>query len=575
MSYLVFARKYRPQTFADILGQGPIVTTLTNAVRQGRVGHAYLFAGPRGTGKTSTARIFAKALNCAEGPTPTPCLACSQCEEIAQGRFLDVLEIDGASNRGIDQIRALREHSKFSTVSGAFKVYIIDEVHQITSEGFNALLKILEEPPSHVIFILATTAAHKVPATILSRCQRYDFKRLPLDLIASKLKGIAQEEKLHLSDEAAVEIGKAASGSLRDAESILDQAAAFTGGKIRLEDIETLLGTISEEIFAEAVSAIQAREPVRLLKLVAEAANSGTDLIQWVLEFLSFLRNLSAAKAGVGPLGFEDSGKEAIQHLQEISKGISGEELTVIAQMLIAAIETMRRVDEPRIPLELSLIRLSSGEPMAPVGELLNRLEQISRDLRGGAGVVSPQAQAVHQPSFAYRESRPQTPVAQKPPGSPFEVGEKARSAVSPPVAGLEGILSVWPVFVGQIQQQKAMTAAYLSEARPVQLDSGDPDQLVIGLPKGSEFQLSSLEKLPVRQLIEQVLKDLMGRAVRCSFKISDNLPESVPVRSQKEGSSSGDPAGRLENSPSGGPPSSLVDSVVDLFEGRVLPGRE
>ena len=551
MSYLVFARKYRPQTFADILGQGPIVTTLTNTVRQRRIGHAYLFTGPRGTGKTSTARIFAKSLNCVQGSTPTPCLNCPQCQEIAQGRSLDVLEIDGASNRGIDQIRALREHSKFAPAAGTFKIYIIDEVHQITSEGFNALLKILEEPPSHVIFILATTASHKVPATILSRCQRYDFKRLPLEVIIAKLKGIAHEEKLKLDDEAAVGIAKAASGSLRDAESILDQAAAFTGGAIRREDIETLLGSIDEEVFEAAVTAIQKRDPVKLLELIAEATEAGTDLVQWVFEFLSYLRNLLAAKVGAGSLGFEDMGKESIERLQGLAKEISVEQLAVITQTLAVVVETMRRVEESRVPLEIALIRLSAGEPMAPVADLIERLEQVGRELRGTA------------------PGSPARPTAAAPPAPP----------PLPKSADLEGVLALWPSFLDQLRHQKPTTAAHLSNARPLQVIAGEPTQIVIGLPKGSEFQMESLERLQNRQPIEEILKNLLGRLVRCQFEVSDHVPQPSPF-AEPSARSAAASAQKVQASPkeaAGGAVKggSFVDSVVDMFEGRVLPGGE
>jgi len=538
MSYLVFARKYRPQTFVEILGQGPIVTTLTNAIRQHRIAHAYLFAGPRGTGKTSTARIFAKALNCVEGPTVTPCLKCDRCQEITRGGSLDVLEIDGASNRGIDQIRALRELAKFTPMAGAFKVYIIDEVHQITSEGFNALLKTLEEPPPHVLFILATTAPHKVPATILSRCQRYDFKRLPMEVIAAKIRSIAALEKLEIAQEAVMGITRAASGSLRDAESLLDQVAAFTGGRIRAQDIQTLLGTIEEDTFAEAMAGIQARDPVQLLKLVAQATNAGTDLIQWALSFLIFLRNLLVAKVGAGPLGFEDLGPESIERLKSLSSPFSIEELTLIAQALTGAVETMRRVGEPRIPLEMVLVRLSAGESMASVSSLLERLEGLEERLRN-----------------------PQTSERKDP--NPTPKPAAASSAL------LEQAVAAWPTLLEQIRQQKASAAAYLSEATPFALE-GDPPQVVIGFPKGFEFHKGALDRGPTRQLIEQALGTLIGRTIRCCFRIADSLPARSSSTGQASAVAEAASETTLEVSPK--PDPAHLTSIVELFEGRVLP---
>ena len=245
--YLVIARKYRPQTFDAVVGQGHISTTLKNAITLNRIAHAYLFTGPRGVGKTSMARIFAKALNCKNGPTIEPCGKCQVCTEIEGARSFDVLEIDGASNRGIDEIRALRENVKFAPALGKFKIYIIDEVHQITNDGFNALLKTLEEPPAHVKFIFATTAANKVPATILSRCQRFDFRRISTQTIADTLKEICKKEKIKIDDDALFVIAKFADGGLRDGQSILDQVASSTQGEITAKDILNSLGSLEEE----------------------------------------------------------------------------------------------------------------------------------------------------------------------------------------------------------------------------------------------------------------------------------------------------------------------------------------
>ncbi len=550
MSYLVFARKYRPQTFADILGQEPIVVTLTNAIRQRRIGHAYLFAGPRGTGKTSTARIFAKALNCVEGPTATPCLTCDRCQEITQGRSLDVLEIDGASNRGIDQIRALRELAKFTPAAGAFKIYLIDEVHQITSEGFNALLKILEEPPSHVLFILATTAAHKMPPTILSRCQRYDFRRLPLETITTKIKGIVADEKLEISEDAVIRIARAAAGSLRDAESILDQATAYGGGKISGEDLQALLGTIDEDVFAEAMEALHAKDPVRLLNLVADATNEGSDLVHWTLSFLSFLRNLLVAKIGAGQLGFEDMGQEGIKRLRALSEQFSVEELTIISQILGAVLETMRRVGEPRIPLEMALIRLSTGESVMAVADLVRQLQAVEERLQaGGLPAASKLAPA----------KLSTVPAAASVPAAAPSAPPSSQSIL------LEQVVLGWSRLLDHVRRQKASTAAYLGEGRPVAME-GEPPQLVIGFPPGFEFQRDALEKPPSKPLIEQALKELLDYPVRCLFRMDPSAGATgfaAPAPAQQSHPST--PVAPVDPN--------LLNTVVDLFEGKVLPG--
>ena len=261
MSYIVFARKYRPQNFDDIEGQSHITTTLKNAISQGRVAHAYLFAGPRGVGKTTTARILAKALNCEKGPTVKPCNSCRLCEEITQGSSLDILEIDGASNRGIDEIRNLRENVKFAPSKGSFKIYIIDEVHMLTSEAFNALLKTLEEPPKHVKFIFATTQVYKVPPTILSRCQRFDFRRISAKDIFKNLKMIIKAEKLSVDDDVLSLIAKCSDGSLRDGQVILDQIVSSVKGKVSLSEVSKMLGVIDEEVISGLAGALLEKNP--------------------------------------------------------------------------------------------------------------------------------------------------------------------------------------------------------------------------------------------------------------------------------------------------------------------------
>ena len=301
MSYLVLARKMRPQVFEEVIGQRHITQTLQNAISQNRVAHAFLFTGARGVGKTSTARILAKALNCEKGPSINPCNQCTSCREISAGNSMDVIEIDGASNRGIDEIRELRENVRYTPAKSRYKIFIIDEVHMLTREAFNALLKTLEEPPSHILFVFATTEPHKIPTTILSRCQRYDFKRIPLREIAENLKRITETEEVRVTPRGLLSIARESEGSMRDAQSLLDQVISYAGKEIKDEDLVDVLGLVDRKLLHDTIDAIAKQDAGRCMEIVEQVYQYGYDVQHFCRELLQTLRNLILLKVAERP----------------------------------------------------------------------------------------------------------------------------------------------------------------------------------------------------------------------------------------------------------------------------------
>ncbi len=363
MSYRVFARKYRPQTFDEVVGQDHITRTLQNAVSANRLAQAYLFVGPRGIGKTSTARILAKALNCINGPTTTPCGVCDACKEIAEGRSLDVIEIDGASNNGVENIRDLRDNAAYAPACGPFKIYLIDEVHMLSTGAFNALLKTLEEPPPHVKFIFATTEAQKLPATITSRCQRFDLRRIPTDLIAKHLEYIAKNEDIILEPSAAEAVARGAEGGLRDAESMLDQMVAFCGGKITEQDVMDVFGFTSKETVIGLADHLFARDAGAALRIVAEQSEAGKDLSRLTAELVAYLRDqLVSAATGKGSNVPQGKLLDLIEHFSESEtrmKWVADKKL----QLDVAVIKALHLLDETSLSDVIeTLAALSSGE---------------------------------------------------------------------------------------------------------------------------------------------------------------------------------------------------------------------
>lgn len=556
MSYTVMARKRRPQAFETVVAQNHVTTTLQNAIRLGRVAQSYLFSGPRGTGKTTTARLLAMALNCEQGPTAEPCGECASCVAIRQGNSMDVLEIDGASNRGIDEIRQLREEVGYAASQGKRKVYIIDEVHMLTTEAFNALLKTLEEPPAHVVFVFATTEAHKVPETILSRCQRYNFRRIPPVAIVEELKMAVDEEGVTAEESALFLIARKADGGMRDALSLLDQVIAFSDADITEDAIQNLLGLIPRDVYFDLTQAIVDRDGARALEIVDELAREGSDLGEFVAGLMAHFRHLLVACAA-GDL--TDENLPEADRVQYAEVAAQFEEADLVRMLnAVSELETqISRVTEPRFWLELTVMKLVQMTSSVDLQVLIGRLEQLERGLKSQGTVTgtrrplssprpAPKQKATSSgPDTRVRgEKLPPRPMASKssPPqqrdnGRP--VAEQPREEI-PPVPDVSSedppdfsvIKDKWEQLVQAVKNERMSLGTFLAEGRPQSMDGG---HLVVAFQKNLEFHANQVRR--GRAQVEEVARGVFGGTVTISCEVvyEENKEQIVEEKSAEE----------------------------------------
>ena len=569
MMYLPLARKHRPQEFDEVIGQEHITTILKNAISMKRVHHAYLFTGPRGIGKTSTARILSKALNCEKGPLPKPCNKCIFCQEIIKGNSLDVIEIDGASNRGIDEIRNLRETVKFAPSRGRHKIYIIDEVHMLTTEAFNALLKTLEEPPLHVKFIFATTEPHKLPATILSRCQRFDFRRIATREIAAKLKEVAKEEKLNIEDDVFLYIARVSDGSMRDAESILDQVSSFSKGKVKLKDVLESLGMIGEELLFQCADLIINRDAKGLLYFIDGILNSGKGAKQFLSEILEHFRNIMIVKSGATPDELIDLSSDAIAQIKKQAQGLSLGDIFYIINVISNGIKMIKQLLPERIVLELSMIKLASRGSISSIEEILSRLPEVVEASHGTE--VNPKHERLEkheglqqviakkmQPG--YRNYNSDIKPAQ---ASPLKAQKTVSHESAKPSTEMTRVKNAWPILVKAMAVKKMSISSYLAEGEP---ESIKADTVFVGFPKELNFHREVLEEKHNKTSIEAALSQILDVSVRLQFVLTDRkLEEPVPATVDTQETLTKEELKKKEP---------LIDTALNIFGGKIMRTR-
>jgi DNA polymerase III subunit gamma/tau len=502
MSYLVLARKYRPQKFEDLLGQEHVARTLTNAINMGRVHHAFLFTGARGIGKTSAARILAKALCCAQGPTASPCGTCAICQSISSGQSVDIQEIDGASNTGVDDVRALREGVRYLPAEARKKVYIIDEVHMLSTSAFNALLKTLEEPPEHVVFIFATTEVHKIPATIMSRCQRYDFRLLPSKVLAEHLTRILTNEKIACEPDAVRLVAREAAGSVRDGLSLLDQVVAYVGREtLTREKVAEVLGVADRSLLFQLAGKVLARDVAATLRLVADAVDRGVDLMQTARAFLGFLHDIEILAAVPDADDLIDATAEEAAETKALA-GKAGKGLAIsLFDRWARAVEDAARSQTPRLVLEMALVDLCNAEPMLPLGDLLDRLEKLEGRLAGTGAL----------PARPAPESRPRgVPPARQSVAVPAAA---TAPAAAPPLPPDSDISEVWQRVRESFGHRPAMAAA-LDHAEVSGWEGG-----AVTLQFSQKFALDQTAKF--KPEVERALSQITGTATRVELKMA------------------------------------------------------
>jgi DNA polymerase-3 subunit gamma/tau len=541
LNYQVLARKWRPQTFDAVVGQDAITRTLRNALASGRIAHAYLFAGPRGVGKTTTARLLAKALLCPERKGPEPCGACSVCREAQAGTLVDVIEIDGASNRGIEEIRTLRENVKYAPARGRYKVYIIDEVHQLTEAAFNALLKTLEEPPPHVVFVLATTDPRDIPATVLSRVQRFDFRPIAPDQLLTSLEHILGEEKIPFEAAALPVIVRAAEGSLRDALSLLDTAIAYGEGRLEADPVAQLLGATAPAAVAAFGAALIAHDTSAALETVDRTAREGEDLQAFTRDVVELLRRALVLKAAPTAKLADLTHAEG-NALRKLGEAVSLDEILYVLRAFLEADALMRESPHPRVELEIATVRATRRPVPQALNEVLRRVDEVHAMLRGQAMASGPapatapaQASLLSEaaPPAARAAAEPRRVPASPPPPRP---AEPLTAAPGPPPAAAPapvaraapavdaGLASSWERVVDEVMKKKPMLGAMLTQAQP----AGVSDRELTIILTGNHFHRETLADGANRELIAQAVRRYVAGAERINVQTGGAGPGGI-----------------------------------------------
>lgn len=545
MSYQVLARKYRPQSFEDVIGQEHITRTLKNAVESGRIAHGFLFSGMRGVGKTTMARILAKALNCEKGPTLLPCNACSHCLQITQGNAMDVIEIDGASNTGVDDIRELRENVLYAPASTRYKIYIIDEVHMLSKFAFNALLKTLEEPPPHVIFVFATTEPQKVPVTIQSRCQCFQFRSIPVQNITDHILRISEQEGFAIDRDSARLIARASEGSMRDAQSLLDQILSFCGDKITVADIKLVLGVIDPEVLDECTLALIEQDAERIMNLVERLHSLGVDLVEFCRELQLYFRNLLMIKILKSPNSVIHIEKEEVEKLRPISEKVEEDRLLAFIEYLSKTEEEIRRSTHPRIVLEVALLKMTRIKPLLEFREILDQIEGLEKKLRAG--------------DAGSGRTLIQDPPADKTYRASASSGHKLSE--QDPISSRETSITLdWEKIVNHANKANPLVGSILEHGF---LEETEPHKIIIGFKKKIHYDMA-VEK---QEKMAEIIKGLLQRDFALVFSLHNGTEPGKKTLTETKEDLQKEKKDRLLKEKLG---NHVVQEALRIFKGKV-----
>jgi DNA polymerase-3 subunit gamma/tau len=555
MSYIVLSRRYRPKSFNEIVGQKHVVTTLVNALQSNRVAHAYLFAGPRGVGKTSMARILSKALNCQKGTTAEPCNNCSTCNSITNGNDIDVLEIDGASNRGIDEVRNIRQNVGYAPAVSRYKIYIIDEVHMLTKEAFNAILKTLEEPPEHVKFIFATTSPGRVPDTVQSRCQRFDFKNISVSDISDRLAQICKTENIAAEKEVLQLIAQYARGGLRDSESILDQLASFCHEKITLRDVYDIFGVVSEEKLSSLIDSFIQKKPELSIEIFHEVMESGKDIESFVDQLLLYIRDLLLVSiCNKKEQNIIQNVSADINLLRTQSSSFSAETLMYMFQIISEAKTKPGDLLQQKIFLEVLFIKLATMEELKPLSTVLDKIEGMKMMFEGNTEEVGNIIVPIHDKDTSV-QIKPE--IKEKPSNDDVDLSEKAIPNVN--------FTDIWDKTMNELLSKKKTTWALLKSARALNIND---NELVIEVPKNYLIHKERLEKPEEKRIIDNCLEKVTGKKLHVKFLVSKNGYKIADDNKSNRHGVVQEGRKKLEDNIKEEP---MVKKTIEFFEGSIV----